>query len=118
VFAYNDAAALAAMRVCQQRGLRVPEDIAIIGFDDIALAAHAGPSLSTIAVDKEALGRRGVELLLEESPAVSEISLPVRLVARASTGHDASHGANRDASTNALGAQMAQPAEQATLKSS
>jgi DNA-binding LacI/PurR family transcriptional regulator len=85
VFAYNDAAALAAMRVCQQRGLRVPEDIAIVGFDDIAGAAHSAPSLTTIAIDKEALGRRGVELLLEESPAASELSLPVRLIARGST---------------------------------
>lgn len=85
VFAFNDAAALAAMRVCRQRGLRVPEDIAIVGFDDIAGAAHATPPLSTIAVDKEALGRRGVELLLDEAPAASELSLPVRLVVRGST---------------------------------
>lgn len=85
LFAYNDAAALAAMRVCLANGLRVPDDIAIIGFDDIAGATHATPPLSTIAVDKEALGRRGVELLLEETPAASEIRLPVQLVARAST---------------------------------
>jgi len=89
VFAYNDAAALAAMRVCQLHGLRVPEDIAIVGFDDIALAAHAVPSLSTIAVDKEALGRRGVELLLEETPEVTEICLPVQLIARGSTTGEA-----------------------------
>jgi len=85
VFAYNDAAALAALRVCLAHGLRVPEDIAIIGFDDIPGAVHATPPLSTIAVDKEALGRRGVELLLEEAPAATEIRLPVQLVARAST---------------------------------
>jgi DNA-binding LacI/PurR family transcriptional regulator len=85
VFAYNDAAALAALRVCLARGLRVPQDIAIIGFDDIPAAAHATPPLSTISVDKEALGRRGVELLLEESPAELELHLPVHLIARAST---------------------------------
>jgi DNA-binding LacI/PurR family transcriptional regulator len=85
VFAYNDAAALAALRACLARGLRVPDDIAIIGFDDIPAAAHATPSLSTIAVDKDALGRRGVELLLEESPAELEVRLPVHLVVRAST---------------------------------
>ncbi|RQN36071.1 LacI family DNA-binding transcriptional regulator [Paraburkholderia tropica] len=85
VFAYNDAAALAALRVCQANGLRVPEDIAIVGFDDIAAAAHATPALTTLAVDKEALGRRGVELLLEETPQANEIVLPVRLVERAST---------------------------------
>jgi DNA-binding LacI/PurR family transcriptional regulator len=85
VFAYNDAAALAALRACTARGLRVPDDIAIIGFDDIPAAAHATPPLSTIAVDKEALGRRGVELLLEDSPAELEVRLPVHLVVRAST---------------------------------
>ncbi len=85
IFAYNDAAALAAMRVCLARGLRVPDDIAIIGFDDIPGAAHAHPPLSTIAVDKEALGRRGVELLLDESAGVEQVALPVRLIARAST---------------------------------
>jgi DNA-binding LacI/PurR family transcriptional regulator len=85
VFAYNDAAALAALRACLARGLRVPEDIAIIGFDDIPAAAHATPPLSTISVDKEALGRRGVELLLEDAPAELEVRLPVHLIARAST---------------------------------
>ncbi|PLZ02256.1 LacI family transcriptional regulator [Burkholderia sp. WAC0059] len=85
VFAYNDAAALAAMRVCLAAGLRVPEDIAIVGFDDIPAARQAHPPLTTIAVDKEALGRRGIELLLDDAPAATEVSLPVRLVARAST---------------------------------
>jgi len=98
VFAYNDAAALAALRVCQQRGLRVPADIAIVGFDDIVLAAHATPSLTTIAVDKEALGRRGVELLLAETPAATELCLPVQLIVRESTtgirpSHDAATAA-------------------------
>jgi DNA-binding LacI/PurR family transcriptional regulator len=85
VFAYNDAAALAAIHVCLGRGLRVPRDIAIVGFDDIPAAAHAIPPLTTIAADKEALGARGVELLLEETPAELEVRLPVRLVPRAST---------------------------------
>jgi DNA-binding LacI/PurR family transcriptional regulator len=73
------------MRVCLARGVRVPEDIAIIGFDDIPAASHSVPPLSTISIDKEALGRRGVELLLEDSPAELEVRLPVQLVARAST---------------------------------
>lgn len=85
VFAYNDAAALAAMRVCLANGLRVPEDIAIVGFDDIPGAAHASPPLTTVAVDKEALGRRGVALLLEDTPGETEIRLPVQLITRAST---------------------------------
>ena len=63
----------------------MPRDIAIVGFDDIPAAAHASPPLTTIAVDKEALGRRGIELLLEDAPAELEVRLPVHLIARAST---------------------------------
>jgi DNA-binding LacI/PurR family transcriptional regulator len=85
VFAYNDVAALAAMRVALARGLRVPEDIAFVGFDDIPAASHATPALTTIATDMEALGARGVQLLLEEAPGELTVRLPVRLVARAST---------------------------------
>lgn len=85
VFAYNDVAALAAMRVALARGLRVPEDIAFVGFDDIPAASHATPALTTVAIDKEALGARGVQLLLEDTPVELTVRLPVRLVARAST---------------------------------
>jgi DNA-binding LacI/PurR family transcriptional regulator len=91
VFAYNDVAALAAMRVALARGLRVPEDIAFVGFDDIPAASHATPALTTIAIDKEALGARGVQMLLDDSPGELTVRLPVHLVVRASTAgaHDA-----------------------------
>lgn len=85
VFAYNDVAALAALRICTARGLRVPNDIAIVGFDDIPAATHAAPPLTTLAVDKEALGRRGVELLFNDAPESVDMRLPLRLVARASS---------------------------------
>ncbi len=119
VFAYNDAAALAAMRVCLARGLRVPEDVAIVGFDDIAGAAHAVPSLSTVAVDKEGLGQRGVELLLEEAPAVTEINLPVQLIARGSTTGEADPDAAR-ASGGSRGTKpaSAKPGERSSERSS
>ncbi|KVE26818.1 LacI family transcriptional regulator [Burkholderia singularis] len=85
VFAYNDAAALAAMRECLARGVRVPDDIAFVGFDDIPAAAHASPPLTTLAIDKETLGRQGIELLLADAPEQTELSVPVQLVARASS---------------------------------
>ncbi|MDN7177480.1 LacI family transcriptional regulator [Caballeronia sp. SEWSISQ10-4 2] len=90
VFAYNDAAALAAMRVCLAHGLRVPEDIAFVGFDDIPAAAQSTPPLTTVTVDKEALGRRGVELLLEtaqnqDNANTTDTLVPVRLISRASS---------------------------------
>jgi DNA-binding LacI/PurR family transcriptional regulator len=71
--------------VCTARGLRIPDDIAIVGFDNIPAAAHASPPLTTLSVDKEALGRRGVELLLADAPERTEISLPVELIVRASS---------------------------------
>ena len=89
VFAYNDAAALAAMRVCLAHGLRVPQDIAFVGFDDIPAAAQSTPPLSTVTVDKEALGRRGVDLLLEDSPNTldpADTLVPVNFIPRASSG--------------------------------
>jgi DNA-binding LacI/PurR family transcriptional regulator len=89
VFAYNDAAALAAMRVCLAHGLRVPQDIAFVGFDDIPAAAQSTPPLSTVTVDKEALGRRGVDLLLEDNPNTldpADTLVPVNFIPRASSG--------------------------------
>ncbi|WP_110400913.1 LacI family DNA-binding transcriptional regulator [Sphaerotilus hippei] len=84
VFAYNDTAALAAIRVCQQAGLRVPEDIAFVGFDDIPEAAYGAIGLTTLRVDKEALGRTGVELVMQGEQMPQELVLPVELVLRAS----------------------------------
>jgi DNA-binding LacI/PurR family transcriptional regulator len=67
LFCYNDSAALAAMQACLDAGLKVPADIAIVGFDDISGAAQAIPPLSSIAIDKEALGAAGVALLLDKA---------------------------------------------------
>lgn len=89
IFAYNDVAALVAMRECARRGIRVPEDVAIVGFDDIDAAAWAHPPLSTVAVDKRELGRDAFQLLLGED-SERNLLLPVRLVARESSVTDAS----------------------------
>jgi len=89
VFCYNDSTALVAMKYCLNEGMKIPHDIAIVGFDNIGAAAAAIPPLSTVAVDKEELGRAGVELLLrkpEEHPA--EIILPVQMVVRESSCDD------------------------------
>lgn len=86
VFAYNDTAALAAMRVCQAAGLRVPADIAFVGFDDIPAAAAGAIGLTTLRVDKVALGRTGVELALHGADMPRENVLEVELVVRDSSG--------------------------------
>ena len=88
IFAYNDAAALAAMRTCQSLGRRVPDDVAIVGFDDIPAAAGALIPLTTIRVDLEALGRTGVDLLIGSDRPERHITLPVELIVRSSCGAD------------------------------
>jgi len=89
LFCYNDSTALVALKYCLGEGLRIPSDLAIVGFDDIAAAAAAIPPLSTVRVDKEALGRAGVECLLhkpeEQSP---QITLPVEMIVRESSYDD------------------------------
>lgn len=82
IFAFNDATAFKAMRVCQMQGLRVPEDLAIVGFDDLVGAALSFPPLTTVQVDKEALGSRGVDCLMNPTSSDALITLPVSLVIR------------------------------------
>jgi DNA-binding LacI/PurR family transcriptional regulator len=86
LFACNDAVALIALRVCREAGIRVPEQLAIVGFDDIEAAAQVVPGLTTLAVDKAALGRQAVGMLLaapEDPPPQRQ--LPVTLVVRGSS---------------------------------
>lgn len=84
IFAYNDVAAMVALRVCQQKGFRVPQDIAIVGFDDIDYATLTTPPLTTIAVDKQQLARKTFELVMQESDE-STVLLPVQLRVRGSS---------------------------------
>jgi LacI family transcriptional regulator len=88
IFAYNDLLAVGAMRACQELGRRVPDDCAIIGFDDIPLAAMLAPPLTTVGVDKYELGRQAMSRLLDmlDSPGTSfpPIYLDVELVIRGS----------------------------------
>jgi DNA-binding LacI/PurR family transcriptional regulator len=90
LFCYNDSTALAAMRHCLARGLQVPHDIAIVGFDDISAAAAAVPPLSSINIDKDLLGRMGVDLLLDKSATSGlEQTLTVQLMVRESSTGEA-----------------------------
>lgn len=62
---YNDLVAVGALQACAALGKRVPEDIAVIGFDDIPLAALVAPPLTTLRSDRRALGRAIVQLMLQ-----------------------------------------------------
>lgn len=85
VFAYNDETALNAMQACRDAGLSLPRDMAFAGYDDIAMAASSQPALTTISVDKEALGRQAAEQLIQGHAPVGERLLPVELVVRQSS---------------------------------
>jgi LacI family transcriptional regulator len=90
VFAASDLMAAGAVRAAQERGLSVPDDVSLVGFDDIQLAALMQPPLTTIRQDKAGLGNAAADALTrmvdapEAAPAV--VTLPVELVPRTSTG--------------------------------
>jgi len=63
VFCYNDLLAIGAMRSALRRGLRVPDDIAVVGFDDIEEGRFSCPSLTTISPDKQEIAQKAVEQL-------------------------------------------------------
>ncbi len=66
IFAGNDSMALAAIRVLRKKGVRIPEDVKIIGFDDIYASRMASPALSSIGFDKNLLGARAFELSIRQ----------------------------------------------------
>jgi DNA-binding LacI/PurR family transcriptional regulator len=65
VFALNDALAIGALHVLHARGIAVPDEVAVIGFDDIEDAAYASPPLSSVAPGRETIARTAVDLLLD-----------------------------------------------------
>jgi LacI family transcriptional regulator len=91
VFAANDSMAIGALSALRVGGLRVPDDIAVTGFDDIPMARYVDPPLTSVHVDISALGERAAHRLLEamsepEGGATSDEILPATLVIRASCG--------------------------------
>jgi DNA-binding LacI/PurR family transcriptional regulator len=88
VFAGNDQMALGLMHACADRAVRVPQDLSVVGFDDVPEAAHYLPPLTTIRQDFAEVGRRTVDVVLAElSGADVDASEPVppSLIVRAST---------------------------------
>lgn len=94
VFSANDHMALGLLRALQQAGLRVPEDISVVGFDDMPETEYFGPSLTSVRQDFDELGRRALRMLIEivgdpgaRLPAADEtphIVIPPTLVVRTS----------------------------------
>jgi len=89
LFASNDSMALGALRGLHEAGVRVPDDVAVVGFDDIPTAAYATPSLTTIRAPTIEMGQQATEALLELSrgeAAPAHQSLDTHLVRRESCG--------------------------------
>jgi LacI family transcriptional regulator len=89
IFGFNDAIAAGAIRAAHERDLRIPEDLSIVGFDDLAHAAIVTPPLTTIRQPLAEMGRAGVGLVvrMRNSPQAEapHIELPTRLIVREST---------------------------------
>ncbi|MER8114325.1 MULTISPECIES: LacI family DNA-binding transcriptional regulator [unclassified Streptomyces] len=66
VFAYNDLIAIGALRVLSERGLRVPEDVAVVGFDDVVEGRFGAVTLTSVSPDKASIARMAVESVLSQ----------------------------------------------------
>ena len=93
LLAYDDVTALGALRALKKKGLRVPEDCSVVGFDDVAQASLSLPSLTTVRQPMEAMGSMSAGIILEAISAVHQKrdiptlrrKIPAELVMREST---------------------------------
>lgn len=90
IFCGNDIAAIGAMKAIHKNGLRIPKDISVVGLDNIEVAEYVRPSLTTIHVPKEDLGRFAVKILIDRINNGHEVNallkLPFTLIVRESCG--------------------------------
>ena len=92
LFAYNDISAIGAIRAIQEEGLRIPQDVSVVGFDDIPWAAFHTPSLTTVRQPLVRMGQIAAETVISmieggtEKEHPSEIAIKPTLVVRESTG--------------------------------
>lgn len=90
VFAANDLMAIGAMATIREAGLQIPQDMAVVGFDDIPAAILMNPPLTTITQFQEQIGRRAAEMLIERingtaPPTGRSVEMPYKLIVRQST---------------------------------
>lgn len=90
LFASNDTVALGAMAALRARGLRIPEDVAVVGYDDIPLAPYAAPPLTTVRSPALEHGRLAAEMLIQlihgEPVDRANVTLDMKLIVRSSCG--------------------------------
>jgi LacI family transcriptional regulator len=89
IFAANDAMAIGCMRYLKSRGVGIPGDVAVVGFDDIEMSSHIEPHLTTVRVLKEEMGKIAVQRVVDSINAKTRIvvttHVPVELIVREST---------------------------------
>ncbi len=117
IFAANDNMAVGLLSALKGAGVAVPAQVAVVGFDDIAIARYLDPPLTSVHVDLHELGRQAARLLLQalESPSRPDplnMILPARLITRQSCGHHRSTAkvpSGRDAADRPGGAGVTAP---------
>jgi len=85
---YNDTLAMGAVERAEELGIRVPDDLSVVGFDDVSAAHGFRPALTSVSFDRAAMGRRAVELLCTEEtlPVDYRETFPTHVEVRASSG--------------------------------
>jgi LacI family transcriptional regulator len=89
VMCTNDVLAIGALFECRALGVAVPQTLSVTGFDDLDLAMHVDPALTTVHVPASELGRRAADLVLaqiSQTEVPNRVELPANLIVRASTG--------------------------------
>jgi LacI family transcriptional regulator len=89
LFAYNDTSAIGAIRAMGETGLKVPEDISVVGFDDIQSAAYSNPPITTVRQPLQKMGELAARTLLDRienrAPYIPQIAIEPEFVVRGST---------------------------------
>ena len=91
VFCYNDMTAIGLLCAVRRAGLSVPEDLAVVGFDDVPLASYINPALTTVAQPQRDMGRQAMSMALtlmaadDSSPPLSDVVVKGRLIERETT---------------------------------
>jgi LacI family transcriptional regulator len=89
LFAFNDVSAIGAIRALRDAGMQVPQDVAVVGFDDIPIAAYNTPSLTTIRQPLRRMGEIAARTLLDRirtgASSPTEVAVEPELIVREST---------------------------------
>jgi DNA-binding LacI/PurR family transcriptional regulator len=86
IISLNDHVAIGVLRGIREHGLCVPEDVSVVGFDNIGLSEYTNPSLTTVHVPRDCLGRLAMERILDVGRAAPNVIVDPQLLIRESTG--------------------------------